>query len=301
MGVAIEHSKEWKDQDRTTGRTAVEVTMDCMRQAANSVFSWLCFTMDTPEHHDSQMVPVLDIQMWVRHPGEVEQGLGSDVLSWTFYEKECSMRKVLRASSALTWGSKIVTLGMEVFRRLRNTSRQVCKESRFEIVETFIRKMRRSGYGTAAVQGILTAGITHYYRKLTISLTGGPKLNARHSGKTTDVVNKRRTKMSSSQQWLSRRNGRVKEQTKKEQSWRIKDRREGVAQGEKVLRTRSSGVVPGKTLGEQQDLLQQQEQTQDQDQDKGTRTPSLQWAQPTLTQSGTGESCKKLRMRRSRE
>ena len=48
-----------------------------------------------------------------------------DTLMWTFYEKPTSSSRVLKATLAYTWCAKLVTLNMEVFRRLRNTSRQV--------------------------------------------------------------------------------------------------------------------------------------------------------------------------------
>ena len=109
-GEKLVHSQEWEEEDRATGKTGVEITMDTMRMAADSVFSWLKFTVDTPEEHDEMMVPVLDIQVWVKHPKqEEEQGLGSDTLAWTIFEKPCSTKRVLRAGSALEWRSKIVT------------------------------------------------------------------------------------------------------------------------------------------------------------------------------------------------
>ena len=52
--------------------------MEVLRSAADSVVSWLSFTMNLPEYHEGGMVPMLDLQVWVHHPPqeEMEEGLG---------------------------------------------------------------------------------------------------------------------------------------------------------------------------------------------------------------------------------
>ena len=50
---------------------------------------------DTGGDNDSGMVPVLDLQVWIRHPGAEEDGLGSDLLAWQFNEKKSAFKKVL--------------------------------------------------------------------------------------------------------------------------------------------------------------------------------------------------------------
>ena len=115
-GVFIS-KEEWVQQDKASGRTREDVTIEAVRCAANNMIPYLQFTADIPERHGSLMVPVLDIQVWVQRqdPAEAESGLG-DTLAWKFYEKETASRTVLRAGSAYSWRGKIVTLGQEVFR-----------------------------------------------------------------------------------------------------------------------------------------------------------------------------------------
>ena len=158
---------------------------------------------------------MLDLQVWVRHP-RVEDELGFDTLWWSYYEKTRSDR-VLRASSAYGWRSKIVTLTMEVFRRMRNTMRQATQKHRCQILEAFIRKLRKSGYVEQTVTGIIRSGMQFYSRKLKIELQGGPPVNQR---KVDEVVARRRAKLGGTENWFARRRGGEKERAKKDHGWR---------------------------------------------------------------------------------
>ena len=80
---------------------------------------YLEFTSDIPERHQTHMVPMLDVQVWVEHADPDTPGT-SDKLGWCFYDKPSSSHRVLRASSAYSWRGKIVSLTMKVHRRIRN-------------------------------------------------------------------------------------------------------------------------------------------------------------------------------------
>ena len=221
-GSEVVWSQEQEETDRTQSRTREEVTMEVTRDIADSIIPWLKFTMDLPQYHDNGMVPILDLQVWVQHPSqeEMESGLGSDLLMWIFYEKDTASEHVFMADSAYTWRSKITTLSMEAFRRMRNTSRQASLTTRSSILKTFIRKVRGSGYSLKSCIGILESGLRHYYRKLQVDLEGGPKLNLRCD---SDAAQKRRTKIGASHNWFSRRRGGADEKWKKENHWRNQD------------------------------------------------------------------------------
>ena len=102
---SLVHTAEAEEMDRKSGKTVESVTMDCMRAAADSVVPWLTFTSDSSEHHESKTVPILDLQVWIRHPAPEEEDdrLGSDLLAWSFYEKPVASSKLLRAASATNW------------------------------------------------------------------------------------------------------------------------------------------------------------------------------------------------------
>ena len=171
----MECNPEDAAEDEQGHRTREEVTVEAVKDAANSIVPWLQFTADIPQYHSSGMVPILDLQVWVEHPSgdNLTSGLGPDTICWTYYEKKISSNKVMRAETAYPWRSKIVTLTMELFRRMRNSTRQLTTEARAGIVNDFTDKMHRSGYTKGAIRGILKSGLEYYYRKLEIDLQGG--------------------------------------------------------------------------------------------------------------------------------
>ena len=143
------------------------------------------------------------------HPPVSHAPVGvSDTLCWMFYEKPTSSCRLLKATSAYTWRSKIVTMNMEVFRRLRNTSRQVTIGTRVRILNEFTAKLKASGYITSTINGIITSGVAFYYRKLREDLQGGRPLNLRND--SNDVARKR-AKLGASERWFRRRRGGEKE------------------------------------------------------------------------------------------
>ena len=140
-----------------------------------------------------------------------------DTLMWTFYEKPTSSSRVLKATSAYTWRAKLVTLNMEVFRRLRNTSRQVTIMSRVWMLRKFVSKLRASGYSRATVAGIILSGSKFYYRKLRTELEGGPRVNARCDKMD---VQRKRAKLGAAERWFRRRRGGEREIARKDMGWR---------------------------------------------------------------------------------
>ena len=219
----VEWSEEWRQEDVRLQMSREAVTMGVLREAADSILEWLEFTSDLPENYESGKVPMLDLEVWVQHPLENEEGLEADLLVWKFFEKPVMTKKVIRSSTAFTWRNTIVTLSMEVFRRLRNTSRQLTSTARAAILCTFVDKMRNSGFTQGTTKGVLKSGIEHYYRKLKQDLSGGPRLNSRDE---TNVVQKRRTKLSAGSNWFSRRRGGQKEHHLKENGWRFQEKKQ---------------------------------------------------------------------------
>ena len=106
--------------------------------------------------------------------------MGHDNLGWCFFEeKNTSSSRVLHASSVYNWPSKLVTMNMEVWRRMHNSTRQLTPGARAEIMCTFVTKLRESGCVESSVSGIIRLGLAFYARKLHIDLQGGPPVNQR--------------------------------------------------------------------------------------------------------------------------
>ena len=162
---------------------------------------------------------MLDLQVWIISEEERLGGkeIKGDLLCWTFYEKPTTPSTVLRAASAYTWRNKLVSMNMEVFRRLRNTSRQINQKERAKIMNKLTDKLKKSGYLTNTVDGMIESGTKYYYRKVRIELQGGPPLNIRTE---RDIVIKRRQKLGATESWFKRSRGGEAERTKKEEGWR---------------------------------------------------------------------------------
>ena len=247
IGDTLEHRMEWERDDVEAGRTEGQVTMEAMRKAANSIIPWLQFTVDEPSQHSSGTVPMLDLQVWVWHPAEGAEEM-LDTLGWFFFVKATSSSKVLRASLAYGWRSKIMTLTMEVHIRMRNTMRQATADHRADILTDFVRKLRESSYVQSSVTGILKSGMEFYIRKLRIQLQGGPPVNQRRVG---DTVARRRAKLGGSESWFARRRGGQREKTKKENNWR-KDQpgtQGGRSRGRQTLSKYSNLINPNQNPG----------------------------------------------------
>ena len=133
-----------------------------------------------------------------------------DTLGWTFYEKPISSSRVLRASSAFNWCSKLVTMHMECFRNimrlqeLRNIMRQATVDTRARVLNKFVEKLRLTGYIEKSVEGIITYGVGFHKRKVRIELDGGPAVNARDDRKT---IQRRRQKLGVMENLFARRRG----------------------------------------------------------------------------------------------
>ena len=148
----ITHSDENEEDDRRNGKSRDMVTLQCLKGAADSIVPWLKFTFDAPELHTTGMVPVLDLQVWIRRPRPEEEGLGCDLLAWMFFKKLVAAAKVMQANLP---GGRRLTMVMEVYHRLRNSSRQLTLRAKVNLLQTFVHKMRISGYGMSTVKGII--------------------------------------------------------------------------------------------------------------------------------------------------
>ena len=212
----LTHKDIWEQEDIMAKRTPQEVTMEAVRLAAESILPWLEFTADDPTKHLDSKVPMLDIAVWI-HPADSMGTKGFDTVGWTFYQKPSASKRVLLASSAYNWRSKLVTINMEVFRRMKNMTRQTTPAARVEVLCDYVNMLRCSGYVERTVEGMIRSGLKFYQRKIEADLQGGPPLCTRSEAGTQE---RRRQKLGASEKWYSRRRGGAKELEAKENGWR---------------------------------------------------------------------------------
>ena len=114
-----------------------ESTVKVITEVADSIEPMIKFTGDYPTNHESQKLPILDIQ--------VQMNTENRVL-FEFYEKETKTDKVILASSAMSWHQKFQILTNEALRRLRNTSQELGVDIQNFHLSKFSVKMKDSGY-----------------------------------------------------------------------------------------------------------------------------------------------------------
>ena len=211
------HDTTTQCQDSGNTKTELQTTYDIVLEAANNIYKYLDFTIDTPEQHHNLRVPMLDLETWVAQY-ETLEGKPYSQIMYGYYKKTVTSNRVIHAESAYTWRNKTTSLIMEVFRRLRNCSGQMTIDEKTTILEKFLQKLKQSGYKYSTRKNILLSGVTYYFRKLRIELQGGPRMNkiCERNG-----VAKRRIKLGVNQNWFKRRRGGIKGAIRKETDWRI--------------------------------------------------------------------------------
>ena len=185
---SIKHTDEKESLDIENEMSRSAVTMRNIKDMANSICNELKVTTDDEDSHDDKTIPMLDVQAWRSSDGMR--------VRHKFYEKAVASQQVMGEKTAIPIKSKITILSQEVFRRLRNTGRNVENDERVRILDKFTEKLRRSGYRERERGEIIRAGIRCYYKRLRIEKEGGKKVNGnkgkRSVRKVRKIMNKNR-------------------------------------------------------------------------------------------------------------
>ena len=121
------------------GKTDEEITMEVVREVADSVDEMIKFTIDYPGNHKSGKMPVLDVKAAINKEKE-------NKIEFEFYEKPTKNKKVILSDSAIPSKQKRTILTQECLRRLRNTQVELGKEVQAKHLNEFMIKLRNSGY-----------------------------------------------------------------------------------------------------------------------------------------------------------
>ena len=115
------------------------VTMEVIRQIANTIDPMIQLTVDMPSSHENQKLPILDIQASVNK-------MKSNRLEYEFYEKPTKNKYVILFDSAMPAKEKRTILTQECLRRLRNTKIELGTTIQNKYLSEFMLKLKRSGY-----------------------------------------------------------------------------------------------------------------------------------------------------------
>ena len=162
-GSAITAKEEDMMEDEEGGVSKEQVTMNCLREMANSVIPWLEFTSEVSEG-EQRPVPCLDSQLWVGRPEEQEPWFacqeGANMVSpgtqwrsgeglsimYKFYSKPVSNPLTILRRSAMAEGVKVATAVQECMRRWRNSSTGLGRTSMEMITLDYMDRLTAMGY-----------------------------------------------------------------------------------------------------------------------------------------------------------
>ena len=139
---------KWKDGELTLDLNKMKddmekssdlVTMEVIRDIAESVDKMIKFTIDIPENHENGKMPILDVQ--VKMNKQVENRL-----DFEFYEKPTRNNKVILKDAAISSSQKRTILTQDCLRRLRNTKIELGKDVQVFHLNNYMLKLKHSGY-----------------------------------------------------------------------------------------------------------------------------------------------------------
>ena len=151
----VEEDKEKEDDIRT---------MEELRKIANTIYDCMQFTTDFPSIHQEGKVHVLDLQLFINEDGPIK---------YEFYEKPCTSKFVIPESSAHSKKMKMSVLVEEGVRRMRNCSRGLDFEVRKNVMESWARKMKRSGYPATTRHQVIREAVEKWEKMCKVEDEGG--------------------------------------------------------------------------------------------------------------------------------
>ena len=133
--LEVDQEKKISDAEKSDE----EITMEVVREVADSVDEMIKFTVDYPGNHKSGKMPVLDVQAGLNKEKD-------NKIEFEFYEKPTRNKRVILSDSAIPSKQKRTILTQECLRRLRNTQLDLGKEVQTKHLNQFMLKLKNSGY-----------------------------------------------------------------------------------------------------------------------------------------------------------
>ena len=140
--------KEKQIEDETRSEEAV--TMQIIREIAQSIDPMIKFTVDSPMNHENGKIPILDIQASINVNEQ-------NRIDFEYYEKPTKNKFVILQSSALSSKQKRTILTQECLRIYRNTKIELGKGVQIKHLNNFMVKVKNSGYGVKFRKEILNS------------------------------------------------------------------------------------------------------------------------------------------------
>ena len=133
--LIVDLQKKKEDSDKS-----IELlTMEVIKDIAQSVDEMIKFTIDIPENHKNGKMPILDVQVKINREAE-------NRLEFEFYEKPTRNPKVILNDAAISSSQKRTILTQDCLRRLRNTKMERGEEVQVFHLNNYMLKLKNSGY-----------------------------------------------------------------------------------------------------------------------------------------------------------
>ena len=153
--LTIDEKRKMDDENKSD----TQVTLEILKDIAESVDPMLKFTIDTPCSYSDGKMPALDIKVSVN----IAESFRID---YEFFEKPTRNPRVILADSALSAASKRTILTQECLRRIRNTKVELGLEIRNKHLSDFMLKLKNSGYSTKYRMEILNSAVKAFEKML---------------------------------------------------------------------------------------------------------------------------------------
>ena len=133
-------------------------TANVMCELANGIDPMISFTVDTCDKNQDKKLPMLDVKVYL----DENQRLIHD-----HFEKSTKNKRVILASSALSWAQKRTIHTQECLRIMRNTSVFLGEKIQNENLNFYMKKLMYSGYN-AKFRGEVIKSAKNAYRKILV-------------------------------------------------------------------------------------------------------------------------------------
>ena len=201
MEGSLKFCTKWEREDQEL--SSLEITRRVILGTLNMVEDYLSFTTETEEDFADRWLPTLDMKLRVS---------GSNLVLHGFYEKPTNSNVTVQRRTAMGEDAKIQILSNDLVRRLRNSSEELGKGAKVEIVDNYAQKLVNSGFRGEQLRRIVTNGIKGYESKLRRCREQGWRL---HRSSTDSQGERIRRKLLGKSNWFRKRRKIVKEDEQK--------------------------------------------------------------------------------------
>ena len=159
MDGTLQYRKEWREEERLSGMTALHKTTEVLQEIMNGICGWLSLTMETEEMFGGWL-PTLELEI---------KTMDDNKVLFQYFDKPMVLNMVLHRRSAIPEATRRATLNQELIRRMVNTSKMVSDERRVEIVDKYSEKLMNSEHPLDQTRNIIIGGLKGYERLLFLS------------------------------------------------------------------------------------------------------------------------------------